>query len=318
MSGFLTGSSAPLIRSQVWSNQIKEVFDAALIGTRYVDIMTDFPDGDLINIPSIGQAETNDYVEGAAVEYNAMDLGNFQFSIDQYKSSATFITERMKQDSFYATRLMSTFVPKMNRALLAGMEAKIMSVVPDGQTLGNANVINGADHRWVAGGTNETLRPEDFAKANYAFDKANAPPMRVAIVDPSAAYALETLTNLVNVSNNPRFEGIVSETMRDNTGMSFVKNIYGFDVYVSNFLKKNAAAETIGARTAAVGVNNIFMALDAANLPIVGAIRQAPKVDAEFNKDLQREEYITTCRYAFKGYRQECLAVVVSDTDQVL
>jgi hypothetical protein len=318
MSGFLTGSSGPLIRAQLWSNQIKEQFDANLMGTKYVDMLSDFPDGDLINIPSIGQAETNDYVEGGAIQYNAMDLGNFQFSVDQYKSAGSFITEKMKQDSFYANRLMSMFVPKMSRALAAAMETKIMSVIPDSQVAGNANQINTADHRWVAGGTNETIRPEDFAKANYAFDKANAPAHRVAIVDPSAAYALDTLTNLSNVSNNPRFEGIVSETMRDQTGMVFLKSIYGFDVYVSNFLKKNVASETIGARTSTVGVNNLFMALDASHLPIVGLVRQAPKVDAEFNKDLQREEYVVTCRYGFKTYRPECVVTVVSDTDQVV
>jgi hypothetical protein len=50
----------------------------------------------------------------------------------------------------------------------------------------------------------------------------------------------------------------------------------------------------------------------------VGSVRQAPRVDSEFNKDFQREEYVTTCRYGLKLYRPENVVVVVTDTDQVV
>src|SRR5574343_592460 len=315
MSGFLTSSNDHLIRANLWSNQLKEVFDAELMGLRYVDMITDFPDGDTINSPSIGQAEVLDYVEGKAVQYTAMDTGNFTFSINQYKSSATYITEKMKQDSFYMGRLVSSFVPKQNRAIQVAMENKIMSVGPDGQTAANLNLINGAAHRWIGQGTNEVIAPQDFARALYALQKANVPMSNlVAIVDPSVEYALNTLTNITNVSNNPRWEGIIASG--HTSGMRFVKNIYGFDIYVSQFLKRNTASETINSVTSANGVNNLFFSADSTALPIVGAIRQAPKVDSEYNKDLQREEYVTTARYDFKLYRPENMVVVLTDTDQ--
>jgi hypothetical protein len=69
--------------------------------------------------------------------------------------------------------------------------------------------------------------------------------------------------------------------------------------------------------TAAAGVNNLFFSAASDVLPFVGLIRQAPKVDSEYNKDWQRDEYVTTCRYAFKLFRPENLVVVVTDTDQV-
>lgn len=214
------------------------------------------------------------------------------------------------------SRLVSSFVPKMNRALQAAMEAKILSVGPDAQTAASTNAINGASHRWIGQGTNETIAPQDFAKALYALQKANVPLTNlVAIVDPSVEYALNTLSNLVNVSNNPRWEGIISSGI--SSGMRFIKNIYGFDVYTSQFLKVNTQSEQIGSPTAAAGVNNLFFSAASDALPIVGAIRQAPKVDSEFNKDLQREEYVVTCRYAYKLYRPENMVVVVTDTDQV-
>lgn len=100
--------------------------------------------------------------------------------------------------------------------------------------------------------------------------------------------------------------------------MRFVKNIYGFDVYVSNRLK-NVGVETIGARTTAAGsVANLFFSTAPGVKPFVGAIRQAPKVDSSYNKDLQRDEYVTTCRYGFKLFRPENMVVVLTDTDQVL
>jgi len=317
MSGFSVAANDHLIRSNLWSSQLKEVFDAELMGMQYVDMITDFPDGTTINIPSIGQAEVLDYVEGQAVRYSSMDTGNFTFTIDQYKSSATFITNQMKQDSFYMGKLVSSFVPKQNRAIQAAMEAKILNVGPLAQTAASTNAINGASHRWIGSGTNETIAPQDFAKALFALQKANVPMTNlVAIVDPSVEYALNTMTNLVNMSNNPRWEGIVGTGL--SSGMRFIKNIYGFDVYTSQYLNLNTATENIGTPTTAVGaVNNLFFSAAGDAKPIVGAIRQAPNVDSEYNKDLQREEYVTTARYAFKLYRPENMVVVVTDTDQV-
>lgn len=317
MSGWTASSNDHLIRSNLWSSQLKELFEAELMGTKYVDFISDFPDGDTINIPSIGQAEVADYSENQAVKYTAMDTGNFTFSIDQYKQSATFITEKLKQDSMYASRLISSFVPKQNRAIQAAMETKILSVGPEAQTATSLNTINGAAHRWVGSGTSEVIALSDFAKARYALRKAFVPMTNlVAIVDPSVEYTLSTLTNLTNVSNNPRWEGIVRDGM-STSGMRFSMNVYGFDVYVSDYLKQNTTSETINSVTAAAGVANLFFSASSDALPIVGAIRQAPKVDSEFNKDLQREEYVTTARYGFKLYRPENMVVVLTDTDQV-
>jgi hypothetical protein len=315
MAGFSTATNEHLIRSNLWSTQLKEVLEDDLMGMKYVDMITDFPDGDTINIPSIGQAEVIDYAEGQAVRYTAMDTGNFTFSINKYKSSATFITEKMKQDSFYMSRLVSSFVPKQGRALAVAMENDILAIGPDGQTASNLNQINGADHRWVASGPAEAMSVEDFARARYSLKKANVPDTNlIAIVDPSVEYTMNTLTNLVNVSNNPRWEGIVAEGIA--TGMKFVKNIYGFDVYTSNYLKQ-IGAETVNGRSTTVGVANLFFSAASDVLPFVGNVRQAPKVDSDYNKDYQREEYVTTCRYGFKLFRPENLVVVISDTNVV-
>lgn len=315
MAGFTTGTNEHLIRSNLWSSQIKEVLLDELFATKYVDLITDFPDGDTLNIPSIGQAEVLDYDEGQAVRYTAMDTGNFTFTINKYKSSATYITNKMKQDSFYMSRLVSSFVPKQSRAISKAMEVDVLNLGFAGQTASSLNNINGAPHRWVAAGTNNVLTPQDFAKAKYSLQKANVPMTNlVAIVDPSVEYQLSTITNLVNLSNNPRWEGIVKDGM--STGMKYLTNVYGFDVYVSQNLP-SGKSETVNSRSVTNGVANYFFSAAPDVLPFVGSIRQPPKVDSEYNKDLQREEYVTTCRYGYKLYRPENLITVLSDASQV-
>jgi hypothetical protein len=320
MAGFSTTNNEHLIRSNLWSKQIKEILEDELMGNRYVR-MLDFPDGDTLNIPSIGQMQSRDYTEGQQVVYDAMDTGNFTFTITDYKSSGTYITNKMKQDSFYMNELVSSFVPKQARALAVAMEQKILAAGPAGQVLASTNLINNAPHRYVGTGTGETITVTDFARANYALDMANVPHQgRVAIVHPSVAFALGTITNLVNLSNNPHWEGLVRTGHM--SGMKFIVNVLGFDVYTSMNLRVNTAAETITvganpALTVAAGVNNLFFSAASDVLPFVGSIRQSPRVDSEYNKDFQREEYVTTCRYGYKLFRPENLVVILTDTDAV-
>jgi hypothetical protein len=265
--------------------------------------------------------EVRDYAEGQAVQYTAMDTGNFTLTITEYKTSATYVTNKMKQDSFYMSRLVSSFPQRQSRALMKSFEVDVLEIGPTAQTANNKNDINGADHRLVASGGSDGARVidvKDFAKAIYALQQAEVPMVNlVAIVDPSVEYTINTLTNLVNMSNNPRWEGIVSSGM--STGMKFIKNIYGFDVYTSPNLYRKGSAETItdsqstARNTGSDPVANLFFSAAPDALPFIGAIRQSPTVESEYKKDLQRDEYLTIMRYGIKLLRPENLVTVFSD-----
>ena len=312
---FTTNNTPNLYRTQLWNAQLKEVFEDQLSGLNYVNMLTDFPDGDTWNIPSLGQAEVYNYEEGQAIRYSGLDTGNFQFSITDYIATGMYITNKVKQDSFYANQLAASFVPKMQRAIAVEMEKDLMAVGPAGQTASNVNLINGARHRFVASGTSEIVTIEDFAKARYALRKANVPMNNlVAIVDPSVTHTLSTLAGINNLSFNPQWEGIVSTG--GTTGMRFVMNVHGFDVYESNYLRRSGS-ETIDSKTSSVGINNLFFSADSMATPFIGAIRQAPVVESDYNKDLQREEYVMTARWGFKLYRPENMVIILTDDDQV-
>jgi hypothetical protein len=308
-----TADVGHLTRSEVWSSQLKDVLLDDLMATTYVNWLSEFPDGDTFNIPSIGEAQVTDYVENDDITYAPLDTGEFQFSITEYLASGIYITNKAKQDMFYMNQLVSQFVPKQERAIMEDVEATILGLQSQ-QTASAVNAINGADHRYVATGTNEVFTVNDFAKARYALKKANVPDTNlIAIVDPSVEYTINTLSALTTVANNPMWEGIVSSGIA--TGMKFVKNVYGFDVYVSNNLAD--ANETIGGVTTAAGKANLFFSAASDVLPFVGAWRQMPTVDSEYNKNKQRDEYVVTARYGVKLFRPENLVCVLSDTDQV-
>ena len=313
-----TGNVSLLTRADIWSNELKETLKEDLMATRYVRMLDGFPDGDTFHIPSIGDARTDDYAEDTAVQYRPLDTGEFTFSITEYLSSGHYITKKAEQDMFYMSELVSSFVPKQRRAIMEHFEATALAA-PEASYAANAQgAINGAYHR-MSGGNSGVLELQDFAYAMYALKKANVPQTNmIAIVDPSVEYQLNTLSNLVSVSDNPRWEGIVADGIA--TGMKFVKNVYGFDVYTSNFLADvtdDALPERDGSTnndfSTTAGKANLFFSAASDVLPLVGAWRQMPEVDTEYNKDYQRTEFVTTARYGVKHYRPENTVTIVTN-----
>lgn len=335
MAGMTTANMDGLIRSEVWSEQLKDVLYDELMAKQFVRWI-DFPDGNQLTIPSIGQMDATDYVEDQAVQYTPLDIGEYNFTINQYKQAGTYITNKAKQDSFYASELIASFVPKMSRAIAEQLEAHIFregqprTGNPAGyQVAGSTNAINGVAHRRVASGTlnsKPVLSFGDFAMARFALQKANVPLRNlVAIVDPSTEVVLNTLTNVTSLAQTtPAWGNILGTGVGGGaTGTRFVISLFGWDIYTSNYLPlsgtdQTGAAETIDGRASGTNaVTNLFFSTDSSVTPFIGAWRQMPKVDYEYNKDRQRDEYVTTCRYGTKIYRPENLVTILSDPTAV-
>lgn len=314
-----TANSQLLIRSELWSSELKETLKDNLYATQWVDMLDGFPDGDTFTIPSVGDAMVNDYVEDEAVQYRPLDTGEWQFTIDEYISSATYVTKKNLQDSFYMDRVSAEFVPKQNRAIMEHFETTVLAKPEAIYSANEQGAINNAFHR-MSGGNSGTIELADFAYARYALKKANVTAQNlVAIVDPSVEYQLNTLSNLVDVSNNPRWEGIISEGI-DGSGFQFVKNVYGFDVYTTDYLPEvtdNALPERDGTTTndfsSTAGKAGYFFSATPDILPWKAAWRQMPEVDTEYNKDFQRWEFVTTARYGSKLYRPENMVTIVTN-----
>ena len=231
------------------------------------------------------------------------------------------IRDRVEQDSFYADKMMARFVPEQERAIMAHFENTTLAAPEVGVAANSAESLDGIAHRYAAAGTGAVLEVEDFAFAAYALKKAKVPDVnRIAIVDPSVEFTMNTQANLANISNNARWEGIVDSGIA--TGMKFIRNIYGFDVYTSNYLKDNTDS-ALNQRDGSTAVDfssvngkvNLFFSAASEVLPFVGAWRQMPTVDYEWNKDKQRHEFLTTARYGVKLYWPENMVRIASKTN---
>jgi hypothetical protein len=310
-----TANMSLLTRTDLWSAELKEILRDEMQAQKYVRMLDGFGDGNTLHIPSIGQAQVDNYSEDQAVVYRPMDTGEFTFTIDKYLVSATYMTKKAEQDAFYANEMMSRFVPEQERSIMEHFELTTFAAPQSGVSANSNESIDGVEHRWA--GVSGTIAVNDFARALHALKKANVPQRNlVAVVDPSVEYDINSISNITNVSNNPQWEGIVSSGIA--SGMKFVRNIFGFDVYTSNFLATvtdSALPDRDNSNVDFSSVNgkaNLFFSADASVSPFVGAWRQMPQVDYEYNKDFQRHEWVTTARYGIKLYRPENMVVVAT------
>lgn len=321
-TGFTTINAQYTLRTDIWSSQLQTLLLDDLIAMRWVKHLTEFPDGVTFHIPSLGEAEVHDFAEGQALQYNKFDEGDYTFAFDKYQYSGNSISEKYKRDSFYAQEVMAAFVPRQHRALMEAIEVRIFDRINAAHTVSSANQINGVDHRWVGSGTAPNggliMTYTDFSKARLALVKANVPlNSLIAVVDPTVAYSLENQSNVVNLMTpNPQYQGVVSDSMT--TGMHFRFNIFGFDVYESNYLPRPTTQETINSKTTTTQVNNFFFSGAGGDIaPIIGGFRQMPTVQSKFNMDLQQTDFATITEHGWKAYRKENIISVLTDYNVV-
>ena len=311
MSGETTSNNTLLQRTEWLSDTIKETLEEELMVQTWLN-WAPLNDGSATyTVPSIGDAIVDDYTEEDAIKFRPLDKGQFTLNIDEHISSGHYITDTAMEDTHYAEQLVSAIPNKEIRAVMKRIETDILKLQGN-QTAANTNLINGQKHRFVGTGSSNTIGVEDFARASLAFDTANVSPQnRIAILHPSAAFSLNTLTNLTNVSNNPMFEGVVADSMF--SGMKFTKNVYGFDVYVSNYVD-TITAETLETVDCAGFAANVFMSANGDERPWMGAWARMPRFKSWPDEDHERTKYVTTGRYGLGVYRPESVVVVPTST----
>ena len=312
MSANNTGNTQALIRDQLWQRQLEETLHEMLMGTPYVRQL-DFPDGDSFIMPSIGTAVVRNLPEDVEVTFDALDTGEQVFTLDAPVVAATSISEVLMEDSLWASDLLATVPVEHAQAIMERFESDVFALAGTQTDASNGAAIAGIEHRRRGHGSSNHIDPKDFAYAGYALKKAKIPNANlVAIVDPSVAYDIETSTNLVNVSNNPRWEGVIESGMSNN--MRFVKNVYGFDVYESNLLAEST--ETLDGQTFTNGKQNMFLSASRDMLlPFAVAWRRRPKMDREFDFRRREEQIVTTARWGRKLVREDNLIVTVTEAD---
>lgn len=314
-----TLNTTAFIEAQQYSKFILDNLWDVMLPDTFVRDVSDFGSGTTLNIKTVGDVVIQDVAEDQALLSTPIDTGNVTLSITDYIGKRWHITDELRMDGSQIDTLSAMHAANALRGIQENVETKFLSAANSAQTANNANLVNGARHRFVGNGAARQLELQDFAYMRYVFDKARAPNMgRIAIVDPVVELTLNTLTNLVNVSNNPMFEGIVTEGFaREHR---FVKNVFGWDIYVSNFLPRATAVEGAltdrdGNVTATVvgDVANVFMCVaDDNSRPIMRAWRQPPKTEGWRNPELRRDEFQVTSRFGYGAQRLDTLGIIMT------
>jgi len=318
-----TTNTTAFIEAQQYSQFISENLPDYLLPEGMWRDVSDFGSGTTLNIKTVGTATIQDAAEDTPLVFNPIDTSTITLSITDYVGDAWRVTDDLREDGSQVDSLMAMRAMESTRALATNHESRFFAVANAAQTTADVNLINTRPHRWIAGGSGVTTRLmsiSDFIAMKLAFDKANVPAGgRIAIVDPIVEATLNSLTNLVNVSNNPMFEGIVNEGFaRDH---KFVKNIFGWDVYTANHLPVLTATQAINASsyglantTAQIGdVANIFMSVaDDGTKPIMHAWRRSPSTEGWRDPDNRGDKFQTTSRFGFGAQRVDTLGVILT------
>lgn len=327
LNGVNSQNSQAVIRAKIYSGMLREALEPELIAMGYVDMITDFPDGDKWEDVEMGNATVSDYREGEEIDFKGIEFGTREFEINEYVNSGHYVTAKFAQDSYLAAQIMAKVPALEARAIAADLEQKIFKLI-NKQTNNDPNILNGMSHRFVAGTEDEgwgVLTPEDFAYASVALNKVNYVGPKVAIIPSYQEYMIISNPRIkASLQYNPKFEGIVREGAM--TGMKFSFNIYGWDVYTSEFLPQTSGETSLkdrdGVKTFTALTNcgeAVLFANIAGRRPFRMAWRQMPAFEGQWNMAKQREEYVTIARYGLGlGDVENMVVILCKDVDSTI
>jgi hypothetical protein len=302
-------NSTAFIEAEQYSAFILRNLNDGLLPGNFFRNVSDFSAGNTLRIKTVGSVTIQDGAEEVPFDYSPIESGEVTLTINNYVGDAWYVTDELREDGAQVEALMAARSQESTRAIQETFESRFLSRCNTAQTNANPNTINGFAHRIASAEVNNVASLNHFINMKLAFDKANVPMAgRVAIVDPVVA---ATLDRLISIGRDVTdFGKMILEGgwQRDH---QFVMNLYGWNIITSNRLATGSFGD--GTTTVANGVANLFMCVaDDQTKPLMAAWRRMPKVEGERNKDLRRDEFVTSCRWGMGPQRVDTLGVVVT------
>ena len=300
--------------SQYSSFILQNLHDGLLPATFYRNV-TDFGNGEVLNIKTVGSAVIQEITENEDITYNPIESGNVQLRIEDYIGDAFYVTDVMRQDGSQVEQLLAMRAAEGTRAIQETFESRFFATLNEGQASGDENLVNGFAHRMIgSGGSGSNVLAEvDLIDMRLAFDKANVPMSgRVAIVDPVVAATLSKLVTLTaNMdASSPLHQQLVKDGF--DREHKFVTSLHGWQIWTSNRLPK-IASETIDSTTVTSAVANIFMCVaDDQCKPGMLAWRQTPSTETDRDISKGRDEFVTKSRWGDGIQRVDTLGVILT------
>lgn len=308
-------NSTAFIEAEQYSSLIlRNLHDGLLPGSFYRNV-TDFGSGTTLHIKTVGSVTIQDGAEDVPFDYTPIESGEVTLTITDYVGDAWYVNDELREDGAQVEALMSARASESTRAIQEIFETRFLAKANSAQTNASPNTINGFPHRIASAATNNTFTLAHLIAMKLAFDKANVPMAgRIAILDPVAA---ATLDGLVSIGRDVTPFG--AKILENGFGRDheFLMNFYGWTIITSNRLPKGSFSD--GTTTVANGVANIFMSIaDDNTKPLMAAWRRMPKVEGERNKDLRRDEFVTSARWGMGVQRVDTLGVVITSATAIV
>ena len=306
MSQNRTNSTAFIEAEQYSAFILRNLHDGMLPGNLFRNV-SDFGSGTTLHIKTVGTVTIQDGAEEVPFDYTPIESGEVTLTITDYVGDAWYVTDELREDGSQVEALMAARSQESTRAIQEVFETRFLRKCNTAQTNANPNTINGFPHRIVSAEVNGVIALSHFIKMKLAFDKANVPMAgRIAIVDPVVGATLDGKVAIQ--SDVTDFAKTILQEGWDRDHQ-FLMNLYGWNIISSNRLDKGSVGD--GTTTIATGVANVFMCVaDDNTKPIMAAWRRMPKVEGERNKDLRRDEFVTSCRWGLGTQRVDTLGIV--------
>lgn len=308
MSQNRANSQAFLEAEQYSAFILRNLHDGMLPSGLYRNV-SEFGSGTTLHIKTVGTVTIQDGAEEVAFDYSPIESGEVTLTITDYVGDAWYVTDELREDHAQVEALMAARSQESTRAIQEILETRFLRKCNTSQTNAAANLVNGFAHRIASAEANNVLSLNHLIAMKLAFDKANAPMAgRIAIVDPVCA---ATLDKLISIGRDvtPFAENILANGWAREH--QFLMNLYGWNIVTSNRLQTGTFSD--GTTPVTNGVANVFMCVaDDNTKPIMHAWRRMPKVEGERNKDLRRDEFVTSARWGFGTQRVDTLGILIT------
>lgn len=311
-------NSTAFIEAEQYSAFIlRNLHDGMLPGSFYRNV-SDFGSGTTLHIKTVGTVTIQDGAEDVPFDYTPIESGEVTLTITDYVGDAWYVTDELREDGAQVEALMAARSSESTRAIQETFETRYLARCNSSQTNANANLINGFPHRIASAvatvGSENTVLLDHFIRMKLAFDKANVPMAgRVAIVDPVVASTLDRLVSIGRDVTDFGRKILENGFDRDHT---FLMNLYGWNIITSNRLAQGTFSD--GTTSVVGAVANVFMNVADDNMkPIMAAWRRMPKVEGERNKDLRRDEFVTSARWGLGTQRVDTLGILITSATKV-
>lgn len=302
-------NSVAFIEAEQYSAFIlRNLHDGMLPSGMYRNV-SEFGSGTTLHIKTVGTVTIQDGAEEVAFDYSPIESGEVTLTITDYVGDAWYVTDELREDGAQVEALMAARSQESTRAIQEVLETRFLRKCNTSQTNAAANLVNGFAHRIASAEVNNVLSLNHLISMKLAFDKANVPMAgRIAIVDPVVGATLDKTVSLGR-DVTPFAENILANGW--SREHQFLMNLYGWNIITSNRLQTGTFSD--GTTSVTNGVANVFMCVaDDNTKPIMHAWRRMPKVEGERNKDLRRDEFVTSARWGFGTQRVDTLGILIT------